>query len=693
MAAPATRDTLPQLFAACDRIHQLLRAFIQRQADPLASLDEGEDLQDLGPLPESLNRLCQRFALSPFERDILLLCAGMELAPDFEGLCLQAHQHPQRNYPTLALALMVLPGADVAVLSPESPLHRWQLVELGESHIFTQAPLRLHRRILCALLDQPGVDGALTGILQLWGASAQIRGADLVPSHQQVASQLAQIWQAAGDQPRPTLHLWGSDQDSQRAIAHQACGQMGWTLAEVDLGALPLTPQGRHRVAHQCWREGILGNAALALNGHTTVLESAALAQAIAQFTQIVPLPTVILSPDRLPASGQNPVVVAVPAPTPREQLALWQQHLSPLGVDLKGRVETLVAQFNLNAEAIRAACRHLQGQPQLLGDSEGTGLAPDRAFDCLWQFCRTQARPQLDDLAQRIDCHATWEDLVLAAEKKAVLRTLVTQTCHRSQVYHQWGFASKSDRGLGISALFAGQSGTGKTMAAEVIARELRLDLYRIDLSTVVSKYIGETEKNLRRIFDGAEGSGVVLLFDEADALFGKRTDVKDSHDRHANVEVSYLLQRMEAYRGLAIMTTNFKQAIDQAFIRRIRFIVSFPWPDAKAREEIWRRVFPAQTPLADLRYDRLANLNVAGGNIRAIAMNAAFLAAAAGEPLSMAHLLEATRQEYLKMERTLTKSETEGWLTPLSTRKKLASEPQVQWTRDRGYIPPEER
>ena len=194
-------------------------------------------------------------------------------------------------------------------------------------------------------------------------------------------------------------------------------------------------------------------------------------------------------------------------------------------------------------------------------------------------------------------------------------------------------------------------------------MARELRLDLYRIDLSAVISKYIGETEKNLRRVFDAAEIGGVVLLFDEADALFGKRTEVKDSHDRHANVEVSYLLQRMEAYRGLSVLTTNLKTSLDQAFLRRIRFIVQFPFPDATMRTEIWRRVFPQATPTEGLEPQKLAQLNVAGGNIRNIALNAAFLAADAEEVVMMKHLLQATKNEYIKLERPLTDAEVRGW------------------------------
>jgi SpoVK/Ycf46/Vps4 family AAA+-type ATPase len=211
---------------------------------------------------------------------------------------------------------------------------------------------------------------------------------------------------------------------------------------------------------------------------------------------------------------------------------------------------------------------------------------------------------------------------------------------------------------------LFAGASGTGKTMAAEVLANDLRLDLFRIDLSQVVSKYIGETEKNLRRVFDAAEGGTAILLFDEADALFGKRSEVKDSHDRYANIEVSYLLQRMEAYRGLAILTTNRKNALDHAFLRRIRFVVEFPFPDAGERAEIWRRVFPPATPTEDLRIDKLARLNLAGGNISSIALNAAFLAAENGDRVRMSHLLSAARQEFAKIEKPLTDAEVAGWV-----------------------------
>jgi len=229
-----------------------------------------------------------------------------------------------------------------------------------------------------------------------------------------------------------------------------------------------------------------------------------------------------------------------------------------------------------------------------------------------------------------------------------------------RDVVNEQWGFAAKHERGLGLTALFAGSSGTGKTMAAEILAADLDLDLYKIDLASVVSKYIGETEKNLRAIFTAAEESGAILLFDEADALFGKRSEVRDSHDRYANLEISYLLQQMESYRGVAILTTNMQHALDPAFLRRIRFIVQFPFPDAAARARIWHRIFPAATPVANLDFDRLGQLNVTGGTIRNIAMHSAFLAADDSMRVEARHIVAAARTEYAKMEKPLTAAET---------------------------------
>jgi SpoVK/Ycf46/Vps4 family AAA+-type ATPase len=319
----------------------------------------------------------------------------------------------------------------------------------------------------------------------------------------------------------------------------------------------------------------------------------------------------------------------------------------------LDGQLDALLSQFSLSLPAIYSATAQANVEQEA-----------ESSFDALWDACRIQTRPRMEELGQYIDPAAAWDDLILPEVQKEALRDIVTHVRQRAKVYETWGFATRGARGLGISALFAGASGTGKTMAAEVLARELRLDLYRIDLSSIVSKYIGETEKNLRRVFDAAESGGAILLFDEADALFGKRSEVRDSHDRYANIEVSYLLQRMECYRGLAILTTNMRSALDAAFLRRIRFVVQFPFPDAAQRAEIWRHIFPSETPTEGIAVEHLSQLSVAGGNIRNIALNAAFLAAGTEEPVRMRNLLRAAQSEYAKLEKPLAEVEIAGWV-----------------------------
>ena len=282
-------------------------------------------------------------------------------------------------------------------------------------------------------------------------------------------------------------------------------------------------------------------------------------------------------------------------------------------------------------------------------------GTADSELEQRLWTACLNRTRPSLESLAQRLDTKATWEQLVLPEEAMGVLRQIVNQVRRRARVYDDWGFRDRMNRGLGVSAMFAGESGTGKTMAAEVIAKELNLHLYRIDLSAVVSKYIGETEKNLRRLFDAAEEGGAILFFDEADALFGKRSEVKDSHDRYANIEINYLLQRIESYRGLAILATNLKSSLDAAFLRRLRFLIDFPFPSKAYRQQLWRKAFPERLPTGVIDYEHLGQFNITGGTIHTIAINAAFMAAEQGEPVGMSQILASIRTEYQKLERQI--------------------------------------
>jgi SpoVK/Ycf46/Vps4 family AAA+-type ATPase len=429
----------------------------------------------------------------------------------------------------------------------------------------------------------------------------------------------------------------------------------------MEASILPPNPHELNHLIQRWFREALLTNSALLLNCDEVNQADPVREFAISQFIENLNSPLIVSTQERQHPRQRPLITFDVPHLTHSEQLAIWKSNLGTAAAELNGQVEALASQFNLSTPAIVAACLKVKGE---MGRGEEGETSESQIQNQLWDICRTMARPRLDDLAQRIESTATWEDLVLPEQQRQTLKDIRAHVQQRAKVYQNWGFAGKGGRGLGISALFSGASGTGKTMAAEVLAQELRLDLYRIDLSAVVSKYIGETEKNLRRIFDAAETGGAILLFDEADALFGKRTEVKDSHDRHANVEVSYLLQRMEAYQGLAILTTNLKGSLDQAFLRRIRFVVPFPFPDAKARAEIWQRIFPSRTPTQGLDVNLLGKLNVAGGNIRNIALNAAFLAAEAGEAVMMKHIVQAAKSEYLKLERSLSDTEIRGWV-----------------------------
>jgi ATP-dependent 26S proteasome regulatory subunit len=610
------------------------------------------------PSPSALETLCTMLGLSAFERDLLLLCAGIELDSTFAAVCAEAQGDPARAFPTFSLALAALPEAHWSAMTPAAPLRRWRLIEVGSGSVLTLSQLRIDERILHYLAGVQHMDERLTGLIEHLHETSE-----LAPTHHALAERIAALWsQSAGGAALPVVQLCGDEVADKRAIAVAACTAMGLHVGSIWAQSIPLGASELDGFIRLWGREAVLSNCALLLECHELEASDTTRASSINRLIEGLNSPLIISSVERRRAWHRSILTFDVRKPSAGEQKDIWQHVLSSMPVNLNGQVQALVSQFNLNLQKVHAARAEAIGH-QLLSENADVCVEVDFG-KALWDACRMQARPRLDDLAQRIEPAASWDDLVLPKQQLETLHDIAVHVRQRATVYETWGFATKGARGLGISALLSGVSGTGKTMAAEVLASELRLDLYRIDLSAVVSKYIGETEKNLRRVFDAAEEGGAILLFDEADALFGKRSEVKDSHDRYANIEVSYLLQRMEAYRGLVILTTNLKGALDTAFLRRIRFIAHFPFPDAEHRAEIWRRIFPGETPTENLDTNKLARLNVAGGNIRNIALNAAFLAADAGEPVRMKHLLRAAQGEYTKLEKSLTEAEIGGWV-----------------------------
>ncbi|MBZ4415589.1 ATP-binding protein [Myxococcus sp. RHSTA-1-4] len=601
------------------------------------------------PAPAALDTLCQVFELSPFERAVVLLCAGMELDGGFAACCAAAQGDSRRAFPTFGLALAALPDAHWSALAPSGPLRRFHLVVPGPGDSLTGSPLRIDERVVHHLAGVACLDERLQGLVE----PVALPDARLPDSQARLAQRIVSLWSHPREgEPLPLVHLQGGDAVTQRAIAATACARLGLGLQALRVADLPTSAADRELLSRLWEREAALSETALLM-----VCEEAPGAEALraVSLADRLRCPIIVSASEPVRPGRKRLLRLDIGRPETAERQALWQHALGPLAGRLDGQLDRVIAQFPMGLQGVRSVSAEVQ--------AELAAGASDAAGTLLWDTCRAQARPHLEGLAQRIEPMARWEDLVLPPLQMELLRDLAAHVRQRTTVYEQWGFASRTSRGLGISGLFAGVSGTGKTMAAEVLAAELRLDLYRIDLSQVVSKYIGETEKNLRRIFDAAEEGSAILLFDEADALFGKRSEVKDSHDRYANIEVSYLLQRMEAYRGLAILTTNMKDALDTAFLRRLRFIVEFPFPSAEQRLELWRRAFPASTPTEGLDLARLAKLNVAGGHIRNIALTAAFIAADAGEPVRMAHLLRAARDEYTKLNRLLTEAETRGW------------------------------
>ena len=585
------------------------------------------------PAP-ALVELSDRLGLSPFEQKILLLCAAMELDPAAPGLCALAQRDERKPWPTFALALELFDDPSWEALSPRGPLRDWRLVEITQlpGQPLTGSALRADERIVSYIKGLNYLDDRLEPLLTAVPAPE-----DGLPSSQRItATAVLEGWARSAELSRaPVVQLLGPDAAAKLSVAADAAGRLGCQVYRLAVGLLPSQATDLETAARLWSRESLLLPLVLYLDAHAEDggAPDRAVGRFLANSSGLFLLGTREAWPELMPAAS----AVDVARPTPAEQHAIW---LRTLGLGAERTAGQLAGQFDFDAATIdriaRTAADHDAGEQ----------------LPRLWDASAAICRPRMDALAQRIDGRATWDDLVVPESELELLHQIADQVRHRADVYHGGGFGERLSRGLGITALFAGPSGTGKTMAAEVLARDLRLSLYRIDLSAVVSKYIGETEKNLRRVFEAAEQGAAVLFFDEADALFGKRSEVKDSHDRYANIEVNYLLQRMESYRGVAVLATNMRSALDQAFLRRLRFVVTFPFPAAAERRVIWSKVFPSRTQTADLDLDRLAGLTATGGMIHNIALNAAFLAARDATPVTMPLLLQAARAEFRKLE-----------------------------------------
>lgn len=579
----------------------------------------------------AIDSLAQRFGLSAGERAALLFAAASECCATTAALVSRIGNGP----PTLGLAMRVCEGLDWAALRPDAALRRGRLIALAEmpGAGLSERPFRIDDNVLLFLNGCTQIAPELIAVSQPLPASARLAtDAGLVAA---IGAECA-----AGDRAMPVIELVASERAD--GVAHALAGfrEAGFGSLVVPLSRLPNDPETLVGLRDLWLRDALLYGLALVLVDD--VPGTAMLDPLVGGWAGPVAL---VSDAARLELTARRSLSVGHDRV---QQRAAWQSAFGDTqDAAAQDLVDRLAHSFRLPVPIVAdLAQRHATDAPEVL-----------------WAAARAAATPRDIGFVDRIVPTARAEQLILPDEAAATIATIIGAGRAHHRVVGEWGFGGTSARGLGITALFSGESGTGKTMAAEAIAHALSLDLYRVEVSAVVSKYIGETEKNLRRVFAAAEAGGGVLLFDEADTLFGKRSEVKDAHDRYANMEVGYLLQLMESFAGITILTTNIDDGLDSAFMRRLRFVVPFPLPGQAERERIWAGIFPAATPLGEIDNAALSRLSLTGGNIRNIALGASLRAAASGGAVGMAHILDAARAELVKLGRPLSDIDQRSW------------------------------
>jgi AAA+ superfamily predicted ATPase len=671
-------EAIEQLLAREPRAPHFLREGEGLGADPPAPIREDSPLAWLQ----------QIFGLSAFDLEVVAIALAPELDRRYEGLYAYLQDDVRCKRPTVDLALNLLCASPVEKLvrrtqfATDAPLIWHELLHLsgeGEPTLLARE-LYLDDQVLDLLLGQPGLDGRLAPYCQLLKPTVSLKALPLPTGVKEgLARRTLHSWQ---DLQPLRLYFQGPDRAGKQQAAEALAGEAAVPLLVANLARIVETKADFELTLKRIYREAWFQNAwlyldnldALSTDGSGIFYQS--LLTALAEHPGI----TLLAGEQAWAPTATGPlgmVTIHFPIPDFDQRQSCWQNTLAAAGIDLKGaELDALCARFSLTpnqiADAVATACNRVQWEVACGAESERAGIESSSKRTSftpqvkdLFAAARAQSGQDLAALASKIEPKYSWEDIVLPPSQSALLRELCNEAKYQHLVWEEWGFARKFSLGKGLNVLFSGPPGTGKTMAAEVIAHELQLDLYKIDLSQMVSKYIGETEKNLNRIFTAATNSNAILFFDEADALFGKRSEVRDAHDRYANIETSYLLQKMEEYEGVAILTTNLRSNMDEAFVRRLRFIIEFVLPGVQERRCIWEQIWPQHTPRSlDLDLDFLAQqFEIPGANIRNIALRAAFLAADDGGMVSMEHLIGAVRREYQKMGKILMVEELGGY------------------------------